>query len=116
MTFLEALNWLNESEENVAVRLPDSPHHRRAQYRVNKNILEVMSPEKLWLNSSEMFNTLILSEWQKVELAPKAVEVVAYTSGNGDVCLCEAGSPQERYFVESEWRKVRVRFESEGKV
>lgn len=114
MTFLQALNWMNESEDNVAFNDNGTP------FKIVCGILMIRVDSGHWEKAILQFDYLSDLKWQKSEPTLEAVEVVAYMdTQDGEIRLMLPGSKYENEELASigdkvnkHWRKVRVRFEN----
>lgn len=99
MTFLEALNWMSESEENVAVGSGE-------KYKMYLGELYVEHHD-VWGRCTSAFCFLMDKSWRKSE--PEGVEVVAYLSKvTGAIYL--AHPEKDDFKNRPEYREVKVRF------
>lgn len=106
MTFLEALTWMSESEENVATVSDGS------KFKImNGQLYVLISIKREWEPSHQTFEYLNSLLFSKPEPAPKEVEVVAYLAYSGVLTFAKLGSEQDMALSKSNiWRKVKVRF------
>lgn len=105
MTFLEALQWMSESEENMTVR------NQNLYFKVKENMLLSSADKNYWVRSYDSVSRHMDCGWSKSEPAPEEVEVVAYFSDNGALSFAVSGSEKDKAYSRTKhWRKVKVRF------
>lgn len=105
MTFLEILNWMSESEENVA-------YSSGGFFKMEDNYLYVKLHNG-WEICKKEFSFLNNLEWSKSEPSPEEVEVVAYQDvRDGEIRLTSLYSDLAKEYYENNknWRKVRVKW------
>lgn len=91
LSFLQALQWMSESEENVAEANDGS------KFKImNGQLYVLISIIREWEPSHQTFEYLNSLLFSKSEPTPEEVEVVAYTGTNGAINFTITGSNDEK--------------------
>jgi hypothetical protein len=108
-TFLQILNWMSESEDNLSERIGylGFPY----KYKIKDKKLHVFYRNE-WTPAAMDFNDGSAHEWSKSEPASEEVEVVSYQDKtDGEIRFCLPNTAIEVEYKDSDrWRKVKVRF------
>lgn len=107
MTFLEALNWMSESEKNIAI----APNGLK--YLIKDGALNWLSEHQNEIRmAGATYSKLNEGGWMKSEPALEEVEVVTFQNViNGRIGFAVFGSEDYKaYEKANECRKVKVKF------